>query len=562
MDKITKALLDEFVKEQSLNPKDESEAFEHFGNYSVISNEYSDQFDIEDVHAGSGNDTGLDGIGIIVNGSLVTDTEEIDDLVAANKYLDATFVFVQNKTSSKFEGADFATFAFGVKDFFVDQPSLVRNDAIKHFAALQEHVFKRSTAMTRGKPECKLAYVTTGKWTDDQNLVARFTAAKRDLEQLALFRTVDVTPIDADALHKLYNATKNKVRTEIQFNTKITLPDIKGIEQAYLGLLPGGEYLKLISDLSGGIRKSLFYDNVRDFQGDNDVNKEIAETFTGGFQDRFCVLNNGVTIVAKNVQPVGNKFLIEDYQIVNGCQTSHVIFQNGSLVNAATYVPVKIVMTSDENIMHAIIKATNRQTSVGIENLESLSSFQKKLEAYYSAIAAPNNLYYERRSRQYNGQSVEKVRIVTLPGQLRHFAAMFLNEPHRASRYYGTLLTQINKKVFLDIHDPIPYYTSAYCNYKMDTLFRNGGIDTKYKIFRYHILMILRHQLAGKDIPALNSHKVEAYCNKILTVVQDSTKAITAFQAATSIIDKIATGSETRDTVKTQSFTDNVLAQL
>jgi hypothetical protein len=563
MDKITRSLLDSFVKEEALSPKDDAEAFEHFGNYTVLSSEYSEQFDITDIHAGSGSDTGLDGVAILVNGTLVTDTQEIDDLLSTNRYLDVTFIFVQSKASSHFDIAEFGVFAFGVVDFFSEKPSLVRNEAIDAFSRLQEYIFSKSVHMTRGKPECKLFYVTTGKWQSDLNFTARIEAARKDLEQLNLFEEVEITPIDADRLHRMYNSSKNKVQTEIQFQNKITLPDITGVQQAYLGVLPAEEYLKLITDGSGSIRKSLFYDNVRDYQGNNEVNKEIAQTLSSEHQDRFAILNNGVTVVAKSVQPVGNKFLIEDYQIVNGCQTSHVIFLNQDSISEPIFIPVKIIVSTDEEVVNSVIKANNRQTAVGIEDLESLSNFQKKLEAYYQAIAAPNKLYYERRSRQYNDVAgIEKVRIVTLPYQLRYFASMFLDEPHRAGRYYGTLLQLIGKKVFLSSHDPISYYTSAFANYKLDTLFRNGSMDSKYRMYRYHLLMILRYQLGGKDMPALVANKIKSYCDRILTNLHDPQKASVAFQAAAGVIDSLTTGSETRDVVKTQSFTDQVLGEL
>ena len=563
MDKITRSLLNSFVNEESLVTSTEAEAFEHFCNYTVISSEYSEQFDINDVHAGSGNDTGLDGIAILVNGTLVTDTQEMNDLLTTNRYLDVTFILVQAKTSSNFDGAEFGTFAFGAADFFSEMPRLVRNEAINAFAKLQEYIFSKSVAMSRGKPECKLFYVTTGKWQDDTDFVARINASTKELAQSNLFRSVDITPIDADRLHRMYNNTKNKVQREILFLNKITLPDIAGVREAYLGVLPLSEYIKLIVDSSDSIIKSLFYDNVRDYQGDNEVNKEIAQTVTSPHQDRFAILNNGVTIVAKDLKPVGNKFLIEDYQIVNGCQTSHVLFLNNPASNSSIFIPVKLIVSTDEEVVNSVIKANNRQTAVGIEDLESLSNFQKKLEAYYNAIPAPNKLYYERRSRQYNDVAgIEKVRIVTLPYQLRYVASMFLDEPHRAGRYYGTLLQLIGRKVFLADHDPITYYTSAFANFKMDTLFRNGSLDTKYRMYRYHLLTILRYQLGGEDMPALTANKIKGYCERILSVLQDSQKVVAAFQSATAIIDQLTTGAETRDTVKTQSFTDSVLNAL
>jgi len=53
------------------------------------------------------------------------------------------------------------------------------------------------------------------------------------------------------------------------------------------------------------------------------VNTEIRETVIDAFRMiDFALLNNGVTIVARDVGKVGATFRLKDYQIVNGCQTA------------------------------------------------------------------------------------------------------------------------------------------------------------------------------------------------------------------------------------------------
>lgn len=54
--------------------------------------------------------------------------------------------------------------------------------------------------------------------------------------------------------------------------------NIKGVEQAYIGLVSVKEYLKLIENEEGMIQQGLFYDNVRSYLGENPVNKEIIDT--------------------------------------------------------------------------------------------------------------------------------------------------------------------------------------------------------------------------------------------------------------------------------------------
>ena len=356
----------------------------------------------------------------------------------------------------------------------------------------------------------------------------------------------------------MYQATKNKVTADFLFVNKTVLPEIDGVKESYLGVLPALEYVRILEDEAGNIRKSLFYDNVRDFQDYNDVNKEVRSTLLSENSDRFAVLNNGITLVARVLSVVGsNKFHIEDYQIVNGCQTSHVIFNERNALTASVYVPIKVISTTNESVTNEIIKATNRQTEVKEEELNALLDFEKKLEAYFHTYENKKSLYYERRSRQYNGQvGIEKVRIVTRSVQIKAFASMFLDEPHRAGRYYGDLLKLVPERIFSDNHQLLPYYTSAYAQYKLEFLFRNNILDTSYRPFRYHLLMAIRYQLVGPMAP-LNSHKINGQCETILKSLWSDEDAPIVFENAMQAILKLGLSSD-RDAIKTQSFTDAV----
>lgn len=561
MDRITSTLLQDFVDEQKLSNLDNSEAFERFCNFCIVSKEYSDTFDVNEVSAGGGNDTGLDGIAIIVNGTLVTSEDEIEDLCDTNGYLEATFIFVQSKTSSTFDTAEIGSFCFGVEDFFSESPKLPRNKSVTDMAELQEFIYNKSALMTKGKPSCKMFYVTTGKWRGEAHPTARIQSAVSDIEETGLFENVAFNPVDADGLQKLYRDTKTKIAADFNFSEKTVLPNIEGVKEAYLGVLPAMEYLRLIMDESGNIRKSLFYDNVRDFQDYNEVNKEVRATLESAHKDRFAMLNNGVTLVAKYLNTVGNRFHIEDYQIVNGCQTSHVLYNQRGSVTPSVYVPIKVIATVDDTITNEVIKATNRQTQVKSEELYALTDFEKKLEAFYATYEERKRLYYERRSKQYNGvPGVEKVRIITRATQIKAFASMFLDEPHRAGRYYGTLLKTIGGQLFSSEHQSLPYYTSAFAYYKLEYLFRNTSLSPDYKPYRYHLLMILRYQIAGTPLPNLSlARRVEPYCKNLLEVLWDDDQALASYKQAIEVIKLVGKKDDLdRNILKTQAFTESV----
>src|SRR4051794_33990803 len=122
---------------------------------------------------GGGNDTGIDGLAILVNGTLVTSVEEVEDLLETNGYIEASFLFIQGKTSSSFDAGEIGNFCTGVRDFFSRPPALPRNAAIDNAAVIQAAIYDNSARFRRGNPHCRLYYVTTGRWQGAPQLEGR-----------------------------------------------------------------------------------------------------------------------------------------------------------------------------------------------------------------------------------------------------------------------------------------------------------------------------------------------------------------------------------------------------
>lgn len=557
MDRIVQSYIDDFLKSQQIDEKDSSKQFEMFSSYCAVAQQYTEVFDLNDILTGAGGDCGIDGIAIIANGTIISSKEEVDDLIELNKGLsDMLFVFIQSKTSSGFSSSEMGTFGAGVVDFFSETPQFVRNQFIQEKSDLINYIFNKAVHF-KSKPCCFLYYVTTGKWVDDQNCVARKNMIIHDLEELDLFKEVQFIPVDVKLIQKYYRNTIDVIETEIDFSQKVLLPDIPKIKQSYLGYVDYEEYLKLIVGDNGEIRKNVFYDNVRDYQGDNEVNIEIAETIKSA-SNKFILLNNGVTIICKKLTNLRNKFTLTDYQIVNGCQTSHVLYYNKEFINGNLQIPIKLIETLDEDTVNNIIKATNRQTQVTNEQLIALNEFHRQLEAFYQTFSGTQKLYYERRSKQYNYMTeVEKVRIVTISTQIKAAAAMFFDKPHLASRYYGRLLKSVDG-IFNEEHKLSPYYTCAYLLYKLEYLFRNKLLPAQYRKFRYHILMLIKYDFSDGKVPNLNSNKIENVCKKILECANDNVELQNEVERMIAIINKHITDASDTESTKSASLIEEL----
>jgi cold shock CspA family protein len=560
-DRIIEGYLKDFVKSEGLEHLGDSDAFERFINFCIVSRDHPESFDVEDISVGGSGDLGIDGIAVLVNEHLVASPEDVDFFKKQLRRLDVRFVFIQSKTSTAFDSGEIGNFLFGVRTFF--EQKALENEHLRRARELKEHIYDSSIDMDRA-PICDLYYATLGKWMGDTHVNGRIESDVRLLKDTNLFSDVKFSPLDADGIKSVYRELKRKVVKEIVFEKHTILPKIDRIQEAYIGVLPAKEYLSLICDTDGRLQRSLFYDNVRDFQGNNPVNQEILETLRDPAErDKFTVLNNGITVVAQSLNKVGSTFKLKDFQIVNGCQTSHVLFSARDVAENVQ-VPVKLIVTSDPDVTNLIIKGTNRQTEVKIEAFESLNPFQKDLEEFYATVGEgkDDRLYYERRSKQYDHLPIKPQQIITLTAQVKSFIAMFLNEPHSTHRYYGELLDANRNRIFLSDQSPFPYYVSGYAMHVAEQLFFDGRLSRKYKKYKFQLLMVFRMLAETQSLPYLNSKKaMDKYCSALMEVLSSPDRSLAIFKRGVAALDEKLRSHRNSgiDAVRLKAFTTELV---
>ncbi len=302
------------------------------------------------------------------------------------------------------------------------------------------------------------------------------------------------------------------------------------------------------------------------------VNDEIRETVVSDHTDRFVVMNNGITMIARELRQLrADQFQIEDFQIVNGCQTTNVLFDQkgeaGDNIDAIN-IPLRLIATQDEGVIKAIIRGTNRQTKVEEDQFFALTDFAEQLEDFFDAFPEPQRVYYERRSGQYSRRNIHNTRIVTHRNLVKLVASIFMETPQQAARRYSSLRESVGREIFAKGHKLEPYYVSAFSAYKLDVNFRTGRIDTKLKAARFHILLAMRHLANPAPKPFMNAREMEPYCKVIMerlwhTSADDLCAQAAAIveQEADSRFTRDAEGGFHRDDIRTQPFTEGVIAR-
>lgn len=584
--RIILGILDEFENDFEFRDNEESKSFEKLVNYIALSKVDPDAFtdssvfDLVDVDKSS--TFGIDTFALFINDNLITDKSEIE-LHQKTKRMDVRVVFIQTKRSSSFDSGDFLKFTTAVKNFFSNAPSITLSEELSSCKELIDELFepKNARLFSNRKPKCELYFATAGNRTSEESVAGLIEQEEKNLHlSVPEMGSFKVRLIDADYIIDYYNELENKHAVIIDFEKNISCGIIENVEQSFIGYLPVVEFLKLITGADGNIRKNLFYENVRDFQGqDNSVNSEISETLLDPSKiDKFLLLNNGVTIVAKEFSNIrSNEYEICDYYIVNGCQTSNVIYKHANNIQSSSSlnIPIKIVHTTDNNVITSLIKSTNRQTPVPDEAFVSLEKFHKRLQEFYKRYSQDcfEKLYYERRSKEFsNGfERIEKPRIVNLYGQIRSFTSIILGEPQLAmSNNPTSILKEHGGKMFQDDHIHQPYFLSSLLLYLFYSLRQDKKINGKYVISRYWLCWIARVLLFEKlDIGNMNSEKTQKKCEAVIGKLQDRSFVISLFRQSSVVFENAK--KEHRDLngrqrnaqlVRLKSFRDAIKSEL
>jgi len=563
MHRIVKAHLDSFVESFGLEADDESVQFEKFATYCVLSNRYSSSFDLDDVSTGPG-DEGIDGIAVVVDESVLASADDAHSVfLTPRRNHDVDIVFVQAKRSEGFDLGDFLKFKEGILRFSTQSPYIVPDEVLAEARSIFDVVLKEVPKVRDGKPSLTARFVTTGHYQAPAALETALRDFLIQLRDLGLFHEVDVRFVDRDELTRLWVGTYSGINASLPAFSTAALPNIAGIDEAYLAVVRASDFVtNLLLTEDGNLRTQVFEENVRSFLGlENPVNQSIAATLASNVASRFPVLNNGITIVSPEMKLQGTTLHLTNFQIVNGCQTSNVLFENREILGDVM-VNVKLVKTQHEDVFSELVRATNSQTKVEDTQFLSLRPIIRRVEQYFNTYnGAESRLYLERRDRQYVGQDIPATRIFSLHNAAKCVASMFCNRPEFASRYPKQMYEELTDVMFDDSTKEIIFYAACVTMYRFNLLVSNSTIPQNMKRFKWHMLPMVRAILSEKTVLPLNSKKVEHSAQKIIDVMgQHNQKATDVFAQIVAVAQSL--GEVTNDRLKRQAILSEMMEKI
>lgn len=339
------------------------------------------------------------------------------------------------------------------------------------------------------------------------------------------FSDVSSIAIDKRRLQDIVNSNENSYRAELVCNIASLIPGgSEKLGNAYITCISAQELVKLMVTSDGLLRRNMFDDNVRDSQGYSAVNQEILSTLKE-YPERFVLFNNGITIACKTIKPENGKYVLENPQIVNGCQTCNMIYQafrDGVNLKDIQLI-AKIVGSNIDDVTQGIVRGANRQNIVYEEAFETIKGFHKNLEKYFehNQVSGYQKIYYERRSKQYaSNVQIKPQQKISFRGLIQSMVALFLNRVEDSHKHEYTLLRKYKDNLFNDAHSCESYYLAAFLYLNVDALFRENKLPRGLRSYKMHIMLLIKEMKGGLS-PDLAAVDIDKYCERVLAALED-----------------------------------------
>lgn len=569
---ILQKYVEQLAESFEIKEKDDK-LFEIFCNFCVVSKSFLGRFNPATVTTVE-DDASIDGIAILIDNELILTEDDAKEIFNTHKTnFETKIIFTQAKSGEKFEKDEISNFNLGLLDFLSLEPKLPNGELNKEALEIIHVILNNLKKVKNKLPDVEVYYCTSGNYNDTKEINACFEIIKRNLIDTELFYNVKVEPLDRKKLGKIWNSINQTIQAKLKVIEYFGMPPMPNIKQSYVTLVNAKEFVDkvLVDEGTGLIKHEVFEENIRAFLGNStSVNEKISATLKNNDKkDLFSVLNNGITIIAPELTltPNSKEIDLTNYQIINGCQTSHTLFENYAFLDDKINVVVKCVETSNETNITDIISATNNQTNINDEAFFSLKEKSKLVQKYFeienSKNQVDNHIYFERRENEFKIKNYQQSKIFDIKTLCRCYNAMVLNQPYNSARYVTKIFEIQKDNLFRDNDQEALYFASALCLYKLNNLIngRKFGAN-KYSFLKWHIINIYKHIVNSKveDIKP-NSTKASKYATSIIeSLVSDKKVYEKHFQACFQIIERL--GLPTKDVIKRSKFSGDLIQEV
>ena len=501
---ILKAWLNEYSKENELEGNSSLDNERRYIDYIYFSQIQPDRLDrdfdllnqiCDEVPEGMG----LIGIAITMNGQLLSTRTDIDDIL-------------QKDGQGRFEVFILAYKKKISADELISEVYHQRQDGYNYSEIIGYFQTQRIVARWEGLPSINIIFVAEEKAEAQSIKSKEYTGS--------------IQQINEEKLYAIAQANRKEYQAALEYQDSIEFGKLKDAGQVYVVLCSADSLVRIITNDDGLIRANIFDDNVRDYQGETDVNQEMEATLSAN-PVNFVLFNNGITIVCDKLVSKNRELIIKNPQIVNGCQTCNSLYKVKRKGNDLSQVQVivKVIEATKPEVTQGIVKGTNRQNIVYEEAFETIRRYHKELEDFFNIMQTEGfcKVYYERRSKQYaRDNTVKPYQKISFRVLIQSMVAMYMNHVEISHRHESKLISDYKDKLFVEGQSYFPYYVAALLASNLEYIMKQDHSLNDMRPYKMHLLFLIQEMSMGPAPDIDDKERIEEYCKKLLKLLGGS----------------------------------------
>ena len=485
----------------------ENDYFNIFVTEQVLKNYELSYDEIEEGIVDNGGDGGIDSVYTFVNSELI---QRDSSLIEGKRNSIIEVFIIQSKNSNGFSESTIEKCTSSAIDLFDFSKSIDSLKSVYNIDLLTNtDVFRKQYLHLASKfPILRFHYFYATKGTEvHPNVERKVDNLSESIKRHFDKSEISFTFLTAEKLIELSRKEQIKSKEILLSDNPISTQD-----GGYIAIAPLKNYYDFITSPETGELIKYFFDaNIRDYQGNVEVNTAIRETLMQITPNEdFWWLNNGITITATNASFASKRLNIEDPQIVNGLQTSFEIFNYFNTNKVETEnrnILIRIVKTIDEKNRLNVIKSTNSQTNIPPASLRATDPIHRDIEEYLYA----KNYFYDRRKNYYKNQGKPSNRIISIPYLAQIVMGLLIQKPDYARARPSTLIKNNSdyEAIFtskmpinlyfksISIHKKVEEALKSYCTPRLSRI-QIGDI-------KFHVSMYVCGRLTNSLKPSVTS---------------------------------------------------------
>ena len=147
------------------------------------------------------------------------------------------------------------------------------NDEVSFWREIKDYLYTEDVLVRWSEnPSVRCYFVTMGEWNGNPQHEDSIRRFKQDLTND--FSEVHFHFFGGSDIKEALDRNENQLTAQLPYVDTIAFPGVTDVDGSCIILCQANEYIQMLDTKEGIIRKSLFNDNVRDFQGENNINNE------------------------------------------------------------------------------------------------------------------------------------------------------------------------------------------------------------------------------------------------------------------------------------------------